>query len=101
MPENKYLGNVQFGVNVDSVPGNTIGGTTAGERNVVPGNDQDSVNIYARDTRVTGNVIGTDPTGTKELGNTEQGVYFHGRNNVVGALLLASATSSPPTPEAA
>jgi CSLREA domain-containing protein len=80
----KDLGNAHFGVNVDSVSGNTIGGTTAGERNVISANDQEGVTIYARGTRVTGNFIGTDATGTKDLGNSEQGVYVHGRNNVVG-----------------
>ena len=66
---------------------NTIGGTTAADRNVISGND-DGVTL---DTGATGNVvignyIGTDATGTIAVGNTlNAGVWIKaGRNNRIG-----------------
>jgi CSLREA domain-containing protein len=66
---------------------NTVGGTSAAQRNVISGNLFSGVSLGDGDTtanRVSGNYIGTDASGTKDLGNSEQGVYVHGRNNVVG-----------------
>ena len=60
---------------------NTIGGTTAGERNVISGNTQyginlDSINGFFLpvDNIVTGNYIGTDASGTADLGNGSGGI---------------------------
>jgi hypothetical protein len=53
--------------------GNTVGGTTAGERNVISGSDIAGVFISDDPTSgntVKGNYIGTDATGTSALGNT-------------------------------
>jgi len=68
----------------------TIGGTGAGERNVISGNAYDGVSIYGSDTdsnTVAGNYIGTDANGTLPLGNGYEGVKIYGDcdNNVVGA----------------
>jgi hypothetical protein len=49
------------------VPGYRIGGTTAAERNVISGNTQ-ALDLYTSGT-VEGNYIGTDPTGTRAIGN--------------------------------
>ena len=78
------LGNASYGVNIDDAPENTIGGTTASERNVISGNDKSGVIIFARGTRVTGNFIGTDATGTRDLGNSNQGVQIFWRSNTIG-----------------
>ena len=66
---------------------NTIGGTTAADRNVISGND-DGVTL---DTGATGNVvignyIGTDATGAIAVGNTlNAGVWIKaGSNNRIG-----------------
>jgi CSLREA domain-containing protein len=68
---------------------NTIGGNTAGERNVISGNDQDGVFISENDTTgnvVSGNYIGTDKNGTADLGNGRNGVYigYGAQNNTIG-----------------
>src|SRR5215217_2548530 len=67
---------------------NTVGGATAGERNVISGNDGEGVVIYgtgATGNKVTGNYIGTDKTGTRALGNADQGVFIgFAPNNTVG-----------------
>jgi hypothetical protein len=86
------LGNL-LGVYIyDGAKNNTIGGTTAGERNVISGNDFHGVAIYAVPNpgtdanAVSGNYIGTDATGTAALGNGSNGVRVaHGaKNNVIG-----------------
>jgi len=72
------LGNSSVGVRIQDARSNTIGGTTAVERNVISGNDGYGVIIqwtYATGNVVQGNYIGTDVTGTAKLGNSGGGVY--------------------------
>jgi CSLREA domain-containing protein len=83
------LGNVFHGVAIgDDAPNNTVGGTTAGARNTISGNDADGVGIFyagARGSKVEGNYIGTDATGTQDLGNSRYGVsILEAPNNTVG-----------------
>ncbi len=68
---------------------NTIGGDAAGERNVISGNDLDGVGIEGGGTTgntVSGNYIGTDASGTADLGNGYDGVWINygAQNNTVG-----------------
>jgi len=66
--------------------GNTVGGATAGARNLVSGNKSDGV-FMASDTdanEVLGNRIGTTANGTGALGNGEAGVLVQGSNNTIG-----------------
>ena len=79
----KALGNALYGVSIEEAPGTTIGGATAGTRNVISGNDGDGVAIFSQETKVLGNYIGTDASGTKNLGN-QQGVRINDANNTVG-----------------
>ena len=68
---NADLGNTNDGVSIDLASFNTVGGTTAPERNVISGNG-DGVQIRgatASENVVTGNYIGTDVSGTADLGN--------------------------------
>ncbi len=59
------LKNLSGGVEVDG-PANTIGGTTPGAGNVLAGNVGDQILLRgAAGSLVEGNLIGTDPTGTK------------------------------------
>jgi titin len=72
------LGNYYFGVQFWEAAGNTVGGTTAGARNLVSGN-LDGVAISGIESVgdvVQGNLIGTDVTGTEALGNANSGVYI-------------------------
>ena len=82
------LGNSLQGVYIVDAPNNTIGGTTAGVRNVISGNSLVGVDIVgagATGNRVMGNYIGTDASGTQDLGNTATGVsIFHAPNNTIG-----------------
>lgn len=82
------LGNSGNGVSVDdSSTLNLIGGNTAAARNVISGN-QNGIVIGAGSSanRVQGNRIGTDRTGTVDLGNISAGVVIEGTatGNVLG-----------------
>ena len=71
------LPNIDNGVTLSSgASSNTIGGTTAGERNIISGNGN-GVWIEGTNTSnngVTGNYIGLNASGTAAVGNTANGV---------------------------
>ena len=65
------------GIEINAAPGNFIGGTGAGQRNLISGNG--SIGIYVNGSNATGNVIagnliGTDGLGIAALGNGSSGV---------------------------
>ena len=76
---------------------NTVGGTSAAERNILSGNILDGVQINgsvgATGNVIIGNYIGLDVTGTLDLGNTNQGVamYRGAKNNTVGGTAPGTA----------
>lgn len=72
----KPLGNAQNGVDVFSTSGSTLGGSAAGAANVISGN-QVGVELDGPDL-VQGNLIGTDPSGTLNVGNAWGGVEVSG-----------------------
>ena len=64
---------------VDIVNGasyNTIGGTTANTRDVISGNANEGVLIFGSHNTVAGDYIGVDASGTKALGNGDNGVLL-------------------------
>jgi Family of unknown function (DUF5719) len=67
---------------------NTIGGTSAGARNIISGNADNGVYIrYSSSAnKVQGNYIGTDVTGTADVGNGWSGVGMNVlcNSNVIG-----------------
>ncbi|WNM63854.1 DUF4347 domain-containing protein [Candidatus Nitrospira neomarina] len=68
-------GNTQEGIEIDNADGNTIGGSAAGAQNVISGNDSDGIEIDNGDNNIIqGNYIGTDYTGTLDLGNSRDGI---------------------------
>jgi CSLREA domain-containing protein len=84
------LGNYYDGVVIAfGAQNNTIGGTTAGARNIISGNGDDGVETIDLGTSgnlVQGNFIGTDFNGTADLGNGGDGVIidFCATNNTIG-----------------
>jgi Calx-beta domain/Concanavalin A-like lectin/glucanases superfamily/Viral BACON domain/FG-GAP-like repeat len=89
------LGGAQEGVRISggTPANNRIGGTAASERNIIGGFGQDTTSTYrAIDVRegngnkVIGNFVGTDATGTRNLGNRGDGIRVLGSNSVVGGI---------------
>jgi uncharacterized repeat protein (TIGR01451 family) len=70
-----------------------IGGTTPEARNIISGNQFDGIllnGLAANNCLIQGNYIGTDVTGTLDLGNGQSGVYIAGANfNTVGGSTAA------------
>jgi CSLREA domain-containing protein len=97
------LKNGAHGVEIKSInnapvaSNNLVGGTDADDgevdgnvraRNVISGNGADGVLLFgASDNKVQGNFIGTDATGTADLGNSTSGVniFFSTGNTIGGA----------------
>ena len=81
----------QTGVQIDSgATGNTIGGTTAGARNVISGNAVDGVLITGSGTTrnvILGNYIGTNAAGTAAVPNAGDGIFVRGgaHDNTIGS----------------
>ncbi len=88
------LGNGFAGIQIENSPGNVIGGTVPGARNIVSANGfgfehpLDGIVLAGPETHgtvVQGNYIGTDVTGTVDLGNANAGVMLGGsHDNTVG-----------------
>jgi titin len=62
---------------------NTLGGTAAGAGNLISGNRGDGVSDAGTNTVIAGNLIGTDLTGTKAVGN-HTGVTEFGAGSTIG-----------------
>jgi CSLREA domain-containing protein len=82
-------GNVNGGVWIDSSPHNTIGGTTAQERNVISGNDGYGLCIGGNPShhnKIIGNYIGTNADGTAAVPNVLDGIRIFGdaHDNTIG-----------------
>lgn len=87
-PGNGFGGSSGSGVEIRLGVGNTIGGTTAGARNILSGNGAYGVHITAvsSNNKVQGNYIGTDVSGTDSITNEQDGVRISNRSsaNVIG-----------------
>jgi parallel beta-helix repeat protein len=84
------LGNHYSGILINNgSQHNVVGGSTAGERNIISGNGGDGVRINGTGTMsntVSGNYIGTDVNGTSALGNDRGGVEIRdgASDNLIG-----------------
>ncbi len=89
------LSNGGDGIRIENSPGNTIGGATEAERNIVSSNLGSGIVITgtgARGNTVKGNYIGTDATGAADRGNRGHGIIIAG----FATSTLIGATSTPP-----
>ena len=85
------LGNGADGILVVDSRNNTIGGRTAADRDVISGNGASGIEITTANNRgltggnvIEGDLIGTDASGTSDLGNNYDGVTSNTTANVVG-----------------
>lgn len=84
------LGNLGHGVQIVNSSNSTVGGTTAGARNIISGNNGSGIFIVgdigtpASNNVISGNYIGVDSTGNAELQNSGSGVTIQDSINTVG-----------------
>ncbi len=81
------------GVNLASAPGNTIGGTATGDRNVISGNAGSGIDLTtaANGNLVVGNFIGTDESGESPVGNVDGISISAASGNIVGGIAPGAA----------
>ena len=88
------FGNGQNGIEISGGGGgNVVGGLTVGDRNVISGNTESGVELdTSNNNTVLGNFIGTDLTGTIDLGNTLNGVvvWDTADGNIIGGTVAAA-----------
>ncbi|MFN8495288.1 MAG: CSLREA domain-containing protein [Caldilineaceae bacterium] len=80
------LANTATGITVDNAPDTLVGGTTAGARNVVSGNDDVGICLIngAVNSLVQGNYAGVAADGVTSLGNKRSGVLLRNSNVTIG-----------------
>lgn len=84
------LGNGTSGIRLAPAWGNMIGGTDPGAGNVISANNEGiaillSAGLQSDDNVVQGNFIGTDVSGTEDLGNFDDGIrIIASAGNVIG-----------------
>ena len=87
------LGNGVDGITVGAGAGNVIGGTSAAERNVIAGNDNDGIDVVgatAGGTVISGNYIGVGAAGSTAIPNAFFGIYLDAVGNTVGGSTAGS-----------
>ncbi len=89
-------GTVKFGFSEEGIStignGYTIGGTSAGDGNVVAGSTP-GISLGGTNHVVQGNFLGTDVTGTLDLGNDTTGLSAFGGDHVIGGLGAGEANT--------
>jgi hypothetical protein len=81
----------RYGVTIESGAGNTIGGTTSGDRNLISGNQATGLDIASCGNLVQGNYIGTDLTGTHALANNSGVVLSNfAQDNLIGGTVTGA-----------
>jgi titin len=78
--------NLQEGVFISDSSGNVVGGSNAGDRNLISGNTDAGVYVLnGAGNIIQGNYIGTTAAGTAGLGNSNNGVIlYNAPGNLVG-----------------
>ncbi len=90
----KAIGNQFDGVVLGGAD-NTVGGTAAGDGNVISGNGRDGISdgVYSGSVgfnTIEGNDIGTDSTGTVALSNNQDGIELGTLGDIVGGTTAAA-----------
>jgi hypothetical protein len=84
------IGNGAHGIGV-SATGGTIGGTAAGEFNLISGNGSNGINFAtASGVLIVGNQIGTNAAGSAAIPNGSVGVWLRGNGHTLGGTTAAA-----------
>jgi hypothetical protein len=83
------VGNYSWGVHVVGGINITVGGTAAGARNIISGNDGDGILLETNGATIQGNIIGLDITGNLARGNSGSGIVIVGDDTIVGGTTVA------------
>jgi CSLREA domain-containing protein len=79
------VGNLNNGLLIAGSSNNTVGGTSASQRNIASGNNFGIAFSGGSGSTIRGNHIGTDVTGTARIANTTDGIeIFSSASNVIG-----------------
>ena len=85
------LGNPITGVEFSAATNSTVGGTAPGARNVISGNIRGlDFSPGSKGNTVAGNYIGTDVTGTLDVGNSQTGIRIQGGPQTIGGTTPAA-----------
>ncbi len=90
----KPLGNGNDGLYVSGPSNVLIGGIQPGARNLISSNGGDGIDTFSDTINYTiqGNLIGTDITGTKAMGNAKDGIFIWSPTSVlIGGTVPAAA----------
>lgn len=88
------IANGTNGIRSEASASNMIGGTSAGDRNVISGNGRQGILFFdAGSSTIAGNYIGTNATGTAAVPNTDAGIRLRGSsiNNTIGGVGAGAA----------
>ena len=89
-------GTVKFAISEEGIStigsGHTIGGTSPGDGNVIAGSEQ-GIGLGGSNQVVQGNFVGTDATGTLDLGNDTSGLSVSGSDHVIGGIGAGEANT--------
>lgn len=96
------LGNGDHGILIGGAPGNIVGSTTSGGRNVISGNGSGITGGHGIEitssggpgNTVLGNYIGTDAAGSSAVGNGGNGLLISAANSCIGGSIV-SAVCTP------
>lgn len=80
-----------LGILITNGNGNTIGGTNAGDRNVISGNSTEGISLSGNNTQIQGNYIGINAGGTAALRNGAFGIAVrNSTNTIIGGATAAA-----------
>jgi len=95
---NLPLPNLEQGIVIIDAPDNTIGGNTAGLRNIISGNTWAGIAVWGSGgtgNTIVGNYIGTNKAGDAAVPNTNKGIHIVNTSNVTigGPAVLSNLIS--------
>ena len=87
------LGNARDGIRLVDAPGTVIGGADNTDSNVIGANEGNGIDTSGQTTGllVASNFIGTDTSGSLELGNLENGILLGSSSNTIGGSAQGAA----------